>query len=158
MPRGGGSNRLKLIAREFLWVVGIDPGQETGFAVYSLKQRNFEALMSISFWQVFDELDAYPIHQTKVVVEVPTTNRVFHQPAKGLGPLQRQSVNVGRVLREAELMAEGVARLGFTTIKSNPIGKADKKRFQQITGFMGRLNQHQRDAGLLCWGGRPTGF
>ena len=144
---------------DWKWVVGIDPGTHTGFAVYSVQRRAFAEIQTLSFWEAFDRVTEYPVETTKVVVEVPSTKAVWQTlPKTGLRTLQRQAVNVGGVLREAELLADGLFNAGYLVIRAHPIGKTDKKRFQRITGFMDRLNQHQRDAGMLCWGGRPTSF
>ena len=147
------------VKTDWRFVIGIDPGTHTGFAVYSVERRSFNDLLTLTFWEAFDKVLEYPPESTKVIIEVPSTNTVWQaMPKTGIRPIQRQAVNVGRVIREAELLAEGIFSRGYLVIKSNPIGKADKRRFQRITGFMGRLNQHQRDAGMLCWGGRPTSF
>jgi len=147
------------IKTDWKFVIGVDPGTHTGYAVYSVERRAFLEILTLTFWETFDMVTQYNPEWTKIVVEVPSTKAVWQaMPKTGLRSLQRQAVNVGGVLREAELMADGLFNAGYLVIRAHPIGKTDKKRFQRVTGFMGRLNQHQRDAGMLCWGGRPTAF
>jgi len=143
------------------YVIGIDPGVSTGFAIYDSHLDKFESINTITFWSAYLFLcDWDPVaHPLKaIVIEVPDTNRVW-QPSKGnVGSVQRTAVNVGRVLRESELLARGLELLQIgKVVKVNPRGKTSQETFVKLTGWEGgKLNQHCRDAAMLCyrWRGR----
>lgn len=133
--------------------IGIDPGQHTGFAIYSIQQRKIVELRTVDFWGAYSQVCAFqPIEISRVVVEVPDTKHVWQQMPKGTKAIQRQAVNVGGVIREAQLLAEGLMRAGYKVVRVNPRGKRTHAEFCKFTGWTGKTNQHCRDAALLCWG------
>ncbi|MDD5392411.1 MAG: hypothetical protein PHE17_05265 [Thiothrix sp.] len=138
--------------------IGLDPGEHTGFAVYDRVSRRFSELREISFetavWEITEKYKA-----AIIVIELPNNKSVWHKPgAGGLAAIQRTAVNVGSVLREAELLKRSLQYFGkrkgcdYEIRTVHPQGKVDAARFERITGHSGRSNQHCRDAGLLCWG------
>lgn len=133
--------------------IGIDPGKETGFAVYSIHQRKLVGLRTLDFWEAYSQVLAFKlIEVSRVVVEVPDTKHVWQQIPKGTKAIQRQAVNVGGVIREAQLLAEGLNRAGYNVVQVNPRGKRTHAEFCKFTGWGKPTNQHCRDAALLCWG------
>ena len=136
------------------YVVGIDPGKVTGFAVYDRKSRTVAHVGTTDFWGLLDLLNTHykPESVYKVVVEVPPTKRVFHRQAATRGAIERTSVNVGSVIRESELLAKGLERLGYNVCCHRAIGKQTREGVKMLTGFNGRTNQHERDALMLCFG------
>lgn len=140
--------------------IGLDPGKHTGFAVYDrvshelsdVKETNFAAAV----WEITEK---YP--RAIIVIELPNNKHVWHKAGgntAGTKVVQRTAVNVGSVLREAELLRDTLALIGkrkghdYEIRTSHPKGKVDAERFRRITGHGGRLNQHCRDAALLVWG------
>jgi hypothetical protein len=137
-------------------VIGIDPGVNTGFAVYDRAVKELTALKKITFWEAYEY---FSIHAKgnenqiyRVVVEVPNTKKVWGDP--------KRKYNVGRNNRESGLLADGIARLGFAVTRQHPLGKLKPikngmtahERFCRITGWTGSTNEHTRDAGMLCFG------
>lgn len=136
-----------------LYSIGIDPGKHTGFAVYDLRTERFARLETLDFWSAFGAVMLYqPEMLSRVVIELPDTKHIWHKDAATRSAMQRQAVNVGSVLREAELLSMGLRKAGYPVENANPRGKVDEKKFKMITGWTGRSNQHCRDAGLLCYG------
>lgn len=133
--------------------IGIDPGKNTGFAIYSLQEKKLVRVETVTFWRAYGQVLLHPIEQiSRVVIEVPDNKHVWHKDAVGIRAIQRQAVNVGSVLREAELLAEGLERAGYPVVRTNPRGKVKVEDFERLTGWTGRSNQHSRDAALLCYG------
>ena len=62
--------------------------------------------------------------------------------------------NVGSVRAEGKLLCMGLRDLGYEVVQVSPMGKIDAAGFSSLTGYRGRTNQHERDAGLLAFGGR----
>lgn len=135
--------------------IGIDPGKKTGFAVYNIRDDTL-SLQTLDFWATMLVMEHYQLDQVhEVTVEVPTSKHVWH----GKGPNQKSAskvgVNVGGVIREAELLAEGIRRMGFNVRTVHPRGKVDAAKFKAFTGYQGQTNEHTRDAGLLCFRRKP---
>jgi hypothetical protein len=129
-------------------VIGIDPGKLTGIAVS--KNGKLIDIFIGNFWSAIDSIDHFP--DAIVIIEIPDTKHVWHNHAKAKGAIQRTGVNVGSVIREAELLVEYLIRNERTYLTQKPQGKMNADQFRLITGWTGRTNQHMRDAGLLCFG------
>ena len=135
------------------WVIGIDPGKNTGFAVYDIERGELRELTTVDFWTVYHKvLNTYSSTTAAIYIEVPKTKHVFQKKATGDSQMQRQAVNIGSVIREAELLAEGLERVGYTVTRKHPQGKVSAERFESYTGWTGRSNEHTRDAAMLCYG------
>jgi hypothetical protein len=136
--------------------IGIDPGKTTGFAVYDIED-DILTLRDTTFWEVFELIYVYPKSEIyEITVEVPNSKTVWHSTGANQKTAARTGVNVGSVLREAELLAEGLERYGYNVRRVHPRGKVDAKKFNAFTGFTKRSNQHQRDAGLMCFRRKPS--
>lgn len=133
------------------YIIGIDPGKNTGFGVWDAKLEKFSYLGTIDFWTAVDLLRAYdPRDVIRVIVELPQTKHVWHG-SKNVATAQRTGVNVGGALREAELLAEFCSRRGLSIITKPPAGKIDAAKFRDLTGYKGATNEHTRDAGMLAY-------
>ena len=126
-------------------VIGVDPGTSTGWAVVDILNRELIILETLDFWSAHYTLasDVVLPEETIVVIEVPRNKKNWH----GAGA----AVDVGGVVREAALFADGAERLGFSVERVHPRGKIPSKNFNRITGWTGRSNEHTRDAGMLAW-------
>ena len=134
------------------YTIGIDPGKDTGFAVYDRQAKIICQTKLTDFWGAVDLMQAYPVEAVhKVIVELPRSKTVWHD-AKSKGAIQRTSVNVGSGLREAELLVDYLKRQGYSVVTQHPYGKKDAKQVKRITGYRGRTNEHTRDAIMLCYG------
>jgi len=135
------------------FVIGIDPGKNTGFAVYDRHTRQLQILETLDFWKVYGRMRSFRLEDVPlIVVEVPETKHIWHTPPDNVKALQRQAVTVGGVIREAVLLADGIEGLGFTVKRKHPLGKCTHAKFAALTGWNKRTDEHQRDAGRLAWG------
>ncbi|MBA1446503.1 MAG: hypothetical protein M3H12_19980 [Chromatiales bacterium] len=134
--------------------IGIDPGKSTGFAVYSIAENQLSELQTVTFWDAYNQVVTRfkPEQLTRVVIEVPNSKHVWHKAASSLRALQRQGADVGGVVREAELLADGLERAGYPVTRAQPRKKLGAEVFKNHTGWRDRSNQHCRDAAMLCWG------
>lgn len=134
--------------------IGVDPGKETGFAVYDRKEKRLIEVVTLDFWGVVDRMEKeYPPDRVhKLVIELPNGKSVWHKIAKARGAVERTGVNVGSVIREAELLIKRMKESGYNVITPHPLGKVDKNQFKRITGWQGKTNPHARDAGMMCFG------
>ena len=133
--------------------IGIDPGTKTGFAVADAYTGQLISVETLDFWGVVDRVRVlrFDHNVVEIVIEVPDTKHVWHKGASGPAALQRQGVNVGSVIREAQLLAEGLERLGLPVKRVAPRGKQPADKFATFTGWTARTNQHERDAALLVF-------
>lgn len=131
------------------YVIGIDPGKKTGYAVYDKLDGELIILQSVDFWELIFDVDIRfgPDVVGKVVIEKPSTKQMFHKNAS-----PTMGVNVGMNRREAELLIEWFSRKEYNVVVSKPLGKINKDKFKKITGWQGRTNEHTRDAGMLAYG------
>lgn len=139
--------------------IGIDPGANTGYAVYDRQEKKLIAVETLDFWRVINKLYNYQDDFVyRVVVELPQTKKgktnkhVWHKEAQDRGAIERTGVNVGASLREAELIIKWCQNNGYNVLATNPQGKVDKDVFKKMTGWEGRTSPHARDAGMLVWG------
>ena len=72
--------------------IGIDPGKETGFAVYDLLEKELIDLRTLDFWSAYALAVEYSKTRTIkcIVIEVPSSKHVFHKPGANAKANQRQ--------------------------------------------------------------------
>ena len=132
-------------------IIGIDPGVATGVAM--LEDGRFTEFRCLGFWEAY-ELVRQCSSRTTVVIEIAADTYVWQPNARsraGLGKALKVAQDVGAVRREGLLLAQGLQRSGLQVVTRPPRGKVDARRFAEITGYRGRMNQHKRDAGMLAW-------
>jgi hypothetical protein len=144
------------------YVIGIDPGKNTGWAIYSRESKKIEEIKTLTFWDCYDEMKHWTPEITLVVVECPIKNALYARQEKiaDQGSMRRGNrmmANASANAHEASLLADGIERLGFEVRRVRPTrrnfksAEDDVAYVQRITGFEGRTNPHTRDAIMLCW-------
>lgn len=130
-------------------IIGIDPGKETGLAVYDTKTRKIREVFMTDFWGAYEYVNDIirGMILEKVIIEVPRTKTNWHKKGCDI-----TSANVGGIYREAHLLADGIEKLGVKVVRSHPAGKECAAYIKRLTGYTGRTNEHTRDAIMLCWG------
>ena len=140
--------KIPINVSKFQFHIGIDPGNSTGFAVYDRIEKKFLVVETLDFWMAYSKAQAYSVKDTRIIVEVSKTKANWQKDKS-----TTTSVNIGGVIKESKLLAEGFRRLGFYVETPHPRGKVDASYFKRVTGYQGRTNEHMRDAGLLCFMG-----
>ena len=131
-------------------VIGIDPGKSTGFAEYDGELY----AGTTDFWGAVKAVEIHDPKETAVIVELPRSKHVWHGKGQNSKAMARTGVNVGSVIREAELLAERFIALGYTVVTVHPKGKTTAAYVKGLTGYEGRTNEHTRDAIMLAWNHR----
>ncbi len=141
------------------YFIGLDPGAETGLAVWDPKREVFaRELMTTSFWSAYDLVMTYPPATVLVVLEDPSKNRsTFHhgvpRSEQAARKRERISRNVGSNQREAQLLASGLERQGYRVRRVRPrSSKLGADLFKKITRYQGHPSEHARDAAMLVFG------
>ncbi len=131
-------------------VLGIDPGKATGLATYT--DGKLAALDTCTPGELVATITR--IAPALVVFEdsrlqSPTWGRGVSRAA-----LLKVARNVGQIdgwcaLIEEACKAQGIEARGISPRRKG--AKLDAARFQAITRWDGRCNQHERDAAMVAW-------
>lgn len=129
--------------------IGIDPGEKTAIAVYCSTSKRIIDVFMTDFWGAYEYVqdNQNDILIKKVIIEVPKTKTNWHKKGCDI-----TSANVGGIYREANLLADGIEKLGLKVIRQHPHGKVDAEYIKKYTGWQKATNEHKRDAIMLCWG------
>lgn len=130
-------------------VVGIDPGKNTGVAVWDMKSQCLTLVDSCAVHEAMDMVRGYK-NRIMVVVEDARKSGGPSWKKLGAGSVRRDSV-----IWEDFLQDEGIPYVMVAPNRKSNGGKVNAKYFATITRWVGRTNQHGRDAAMLVWGVQP---
>lgn len=138
------------------FTVGIDPGRNTGVAVFDRQTGQIILARTVDFWTLFLEIiEDFPPEVTDVVVEDARKNKPTFAKLGDDGERKREKIsrNVGGVQAESRLVIEGLKALGYTVLPIRPGGEKWTDEYcKRITGYQGRTSSHVRDAIRFCYG------
>jgi len=143
------------------YVIGIDGGVNTGFAVYDRNSRKLVEIKTYSFWEAIEALESWMddcgISGIEVWIEdVEAHSPTFYRGAKGSAVQNRISQSVGRNKRDCQLLKEWLERKGVVFYSIPPtkqsMTKLNAETFKTYTGWNERTSQHGRDAAMLVFG------
>lgn len=138
------------------YCIGVDPGRNTGVAVYDRQTDDIILARTVGFWALFREvLSHYPPDQADVIVEDARLNKPTFAKENDAGDRKREKIsrNVGSVQAESRLIIEGLRLMGYNVKAIRPLGeKWDARTVERITGYSGRISEHARDAIRFCYG------
>lgn len=138
---------------ETKYIVGIDAGTETGIAVVRRADRSIEHLETTDFFGAFDFLSGFDKSDLKIYVEIPGTFIYARNNGQTGKVRDFHAVSIGKNIREAELLAEGLTLQGFEVVKVPPVRetKWTAEQFKLIMKSDLRTNSHERDACRLAF-------
>lgn len=157
-------------------VIGIDPGDHTGLAVWDTGQQRFrllatlplhKAMQEVIKWSTAAELrDIRKGKKVHVVCE-DARQRTWFAPERNASEYRGKLMGAGAAKRDARIWEEFLSDkdvalpyaddlgLTFTMHKPQVHGtKWNADTFARYTGFTGRTSEHSRDAALLVYGWR----
>lgn len=147
-------------------IIGIDPGQNTGFAVWDATGEKFISLLTLSFWEAIGLLqeaksrEDIGMSKLEVIIEDVTQNKpIFMKGNRGKSGVKgfaKIASNVGMNKRDAQLLISWCELNNVKVTKVRPTKKSatklDQETFAKITKYTLRTSQHARDAAMLCFG------
>lgn len=149
-------------------LIGIDPGKQTGVAIYDPEAGALLFCRALSFWNaalgllqghtlrdVFTgDFDPDASAVACAVIEDARRVGLYHRHRSLQGQRRDAAArSVGEIDAQTRLWTEFFALLGIPVVTVEPTRKKwDAETFQQITGFEGPTNEHARDAARLVWG------
>jgi hypothetical protein len=145
---------LRILQRDFDYIIGVDPGVNTGWAEWSKPDRK---LLAVNTWKIHEGifrlqgelLSRYD--RSRILVRLEDARlRKWLGPDKGRDQLQ----GAGSVKRDSQIWADLCEDLGVAC-QQLPPGKARTKwssdHFKKVTGWPGRTSNHARDAAVLVY-------
>lgn len=136
------------LAKQHRYIIGIDPGTKTGFAVYD-RERKFLSLVT-----------TFTIHEAMLILDRWTTNEPFVRVEDArqrtwFGNAGRDQLQgAGSIKRDCAIWEDFLQYLGFDYELVAPKRirtKMSADAFRRLTGYEGRTSEHARDAALLCY-------
>lgn len=134
------------------YAIGIDPGVNTGYAVYDRQDKYILETATMDFWKVINQLKGIQPSDAVVVVEIPGTFTYQRNELDAGRGRDAKNKMQARIRREAELLAEGIEQMGFEVRRQTPTrSKWTAEQLARYTGITKRTNEHVRDAIALVW-------
>ncbi len=138
------------------FLVGLDPGEQTGLALYDPMAGRLRFCTSMSFWKAVQWFGTVAGPVAVVVIEDARKLPVYgrHRAVRG-ARRDKLARNIGRIDRDTQLWLEYLTGRGYRVVLSHPSARQQKwsaQTFRQITRYQGRTNEHARDAAQLVWG------
>lgn len=132
------------------YIIGIDPGVNTGYSVWNCKAKSLDAV------------DCLPIHEAMELVKNAHGKAnilVRFEDArlrKWFGNSGREQLQgAGSIKRDCGIWEAYLKSLGipYTAVApKNNKTKLDAKTFERLTGWHLRTNEHSRDSAMLVFG------
>lgn len=138
-----------LIPHHCTVIVGIDPGVNTGLAIWDKKKRRLVTVCSTSILTAMERVkNESCLHSIFVRIEDARLRKWF-------GKSQREVLQgAGSIKRDCQIWEEFLELHNipheFVAPKNN-ITKLDAKMFARYTGYKERTNEHSRDAAMLVY-------
>ena len=137
-------------------VVGIDPGQNTGLAVWDTVSRSFLDIRCsgiVDAMRYLSELQSE--RQIGLLVFEDARKRKWLPREKSLKEFKGRAMGAGSVRRDSAIWEEWsrTFAIPFVAVPPRPgLTKLSDIQFQGITGYDRRTNEHGRDAAMLVFG------
>lgn len=132
-------------------LLGIDPGANTGTALY--RDGELRALRTIEPVEIHALIfsvmpDVVVFEDSRLQSRVWTGNKLRS------GAASKVARDVGRIDAWCDLIEAVCKPLRISCHGVSPKGKGSKldaDQFRQVTGWVGRSNQHERDGAMVAW-------
>ena len=131
------------------YLIGIDPGKKTGFAIYDRQEKK---LINVSTLSIIAAMRN--IMQMGTDIELRIEDARLRKWFGNAGKEKLQGV--GSVKRDSSILEEFCVfyALRYTMIHpKNNLTKTKAAYFKKITGWESRTSEHSRDAAMLVFGG-----
>lgn len=137
-------------------LVGIDPGDHTGVAVWDSDAQVFLLVTSLSLHRAFDVVREYADGDRPcTIICEDARQRTWFAPERNASEYRGKLMGAGAAKRDAKIWEEFLTDLGrpFSMVKPQVHGtKWSAETFARYTGYTARTNEHSRDAALLVYG------
>lgn len=132
-------------------VLGLDPGVNTGLAVY--RDGKLVELDTIEPYQIHNVWSSF--YEAKFVVfEDSRLQSHVWIPSQSKGVAANIARKIGMVDAWCYMIERGCELYDIPYMRVSPKAKGEKlnaEDFKRITGWTGKSNQHERDAAMVAW-------
>ena len=136
-------------------VIGIDPGLNTGLAVWDTSSRQFLEIRCSGIVDAMDYLDRLRAEKgIGLVVFEDARQRTWIPRERDLAQMKGRAMGAGSVKRDCSIWEEWCKARQVQYIASRPkngMTKLTDAYFRGITGYDRRTNEHGRDAAMLVF-------
>lgn len=133
-------------------IIGIDPGVNTGFAVWNTKKKELIFIDTLLIHEAMREVSAYQrLHHNDIFVRVEDARKRNWFGNAGREQLQ----GAGSIKRDCKIWEDFLTDSGIAFDLVPPKNNKTKMKddaFKKITGWRGVTSYHGRDAALLVFG------
>ena len=138
------------------YAVGIDPGKNTGIAVWNTNTQHFELLDTVPIHKAMEIIKEweYPVRSVRVYFE-DARKRQYLPKERNASEYRGKLMGAGSVKRDSVIWQDALTDWGIPFEMVPPKAGAtkwDADTFRRLTGYNGRTSNHARDAALLVWG------
>ncbi len=134
--------------------IGIDPGKQTGIAIWSKTRKKFESIETVRIHQamiiVQQQMELHGSSNLRVYVENPNTWIGWERRKKS----DSKKMGAGSIKRDYSIWEDYLDDIGVEMIGTKLQGTLKKLRYEefaQITGIKKRTTEHSRDAAMLVF-------
>ena len=134
--------------------IGIDPGVNTGFAVWDADIRAFREVCTYGIVEALHEAREWAELCNATLVIEDARQRQWLPRERNLSEYRGKLMGAGSVRRDSQIWEEFADFYNIPIILQPPRKGATKwtaEQFKRITGWPGRTSNHARDAALLVW-------
>lgn len=132
------------------FIIGIDPGVNTGMAKFSRITNSLYDVKSCSIHEAIAEMsDMICRDQYFIRVEDARLRKWYGKSTKG------KDRGAGSIKRDCKIWEDFLTDYGFNFEMVDPKHQTTKlsaEQFSKLTGWKGKTNEHGRDAALLVFG------
>lgn len=141
-------------------LIGIDPGENTGLAVYDTRKQSFIQVYTLPLWKALEEVKRWHYNCTALcmtlrVVFEDARQRTWFPRERNNAEYRGRLIGAGAAKRDARIWEEYLTAQGIPFEARKPAAGQTKwsaDYWKRITGWTGRTSNHARDAALLVFG------
>lgn len=131
-------------------IMGIDPGVQTGIAIYRAGQ--LDELRTIAPHEIADCIHGQ--QPSRVIFEDSRLTSFMFNQVKSRPAALKMARNVGEIDAWSRLITSVCGELGIACHGISPKGKGAKvgaAEFARLTGWLAQSNQHERDGAMVAF-------
>lgn len=129
--------------------IGIDPGVNTGMAIWDAEQKHFVAVSSVMIYEAIEYVKRYHA-AAKILVRIEDARmrRWFGNTGK------ERMKGAGSVERDCKIWEETMTllQIPFEFVHPKNVQATTADYFKKLTGWQGRTNIHGREAAIMVFG------
>jgi hypothetical protein len=140
--------------------IGIDPGENTGFAVWDSSEHRLIKVETLEIWEAMEAVvrwadECREVNRPILVRFEDARQRKWFQKETSASEYRGKLMGAGAAKRDSRIWEEFLQGKGipFQAVKPQPgHTKWNPDYWSLVTGWKGRTSEHSRDAALLVFG------